>query len=421
MISQELTSSLLERFLRYVQVWTTSDSTSADKGNQPSTPNQFDLARILESELKVLGLKNVQVTKNCYVYGMLPATSGCEQTEPFCLLAHMDTVEEVSGQNVKPQIHKNYNGSKIALASGDILNPESDPALAQAAKNHETIITSDGMTLLGADDKAGLAEIMTALEYFAKNPQIPHGQIEICFSPDEETGHGMDNVPLNLIKSKYAFTVDGGHIGELETECFNAFKSEIVFTGVSTHTGTARGKLVNAVTMASNFVTNLPRNQAPETTLGYEGFYAPMTIEGSIESAKVVLFLRDFDSEGMKKRKALVESLADSTALSFGGKAQVLHTQQYLNMKDGFKERADIIENLVTAYKNAGVEAVFTPIRGGTDGSRLTEMGIPCPNIFTGGHNYHSRTEWASLEQMNKAVEILINLCENIKSEGKNA
>jgi len=421
MISQELTSSLLERFLRYVQVWTTSDSTSADKGNQPSTPNQFDLARILESELKVLGLKNVQVTKNCYVYGMLPATSGCKQTESFCLLAHMDTVEEVSGQNVRPQVHKNYNGSKIALASGDILNPESDPALAQAAKNHETIITSDGMTLLGADDKAGLAEIMTALEYFAKNPQIPHGQIEICFSPDEETGHGMDNVPLNLIKSKYAFTVDGGHIGELETECFNAFKSEIVFTGVSTHTGTARGKLVNAVTMASNFVTNLPRNQAPETTLGYEGFYAPMTIEGSIESAKVVLFLRDFDSEGMKKRKALVESLADSTALSFGGKAQVLHTQQYLNMKDGFKNRADIIENLVTAYKNAGVEAVFTPIRGGTDGSRLTEMGIPCPNIFTGGHNYHSRTEWASLEQMNKAVEILINLCENIKLEGKNA
>lgn len=413
MSTKELTSSLMERFLRYVQVWTTSDSASADSGAQPSTQNQFDLARILEGEMKSLGLKNVQVTDKCYVYGVLPASKGMEKLEPFCLLAHIDTVEEVSGKDVKPQIHEHYDGSRITLKSGDILDPATDSALALAAKNHETIISSDGTTLLGADDKAGVAEIMTALAWFAENPQIPHGEIEVCFSPDEETGHGMDNVPLSLIKSKYAYTVDGGHIGELETECFNAFKSEVVFTGVSTHTGTARGKLVNAVTMAGSFVTNLPRHQAPETTLGYEGFYAPMTIEGSIESAKVVLFLRDFDIDGMKRRKALVETLAKSTAESFGGKAEVCHTQQYLNMKDGFKKRPDVIEKLVTAYKNAGVEPVFTPIRGGTDGSRLTEMGIPCPNIFTGGHNYHSRTEWASLEQMQKTVEILINLCKN--------
>lgn len=406
-------SLLLERFLRYVQVWTTSDSVSADSGAQPSTQNQFDLARLLESELKSLGLQNVKVTDKCYVYGFLPAYSGMENLEPFCLLAHIDTVEEVSGKNVKPQIHEHYDGSKITLASGDILNPETDAALALAAKNHETIITSDGTTLLGADDKAGVAEIMTALAYFAENPEAKHGQIEVCFSPDEETGHGMDNVPLNLFKSKYAYTVDGGHIGELETECFNAFKSEVVFTGVSTHTGTARGKLVNAVTMAGAFLSSLPRHEAPETTEGYEGFYAPMTIEGTIESAKVILFLRDFNIENMKKRKALVETLARSTAESFGGKAEVLHTQQYLNMKDGFKNRPDVIENLSAAYKKAGVEPVFTPIRGGTDGSRLTEMGLPCPNIFTGGHNYHSRTEWASLEQMQKTVEILINLCQN--------
>ena len=408
----ELQSSLSERFLRYVQIWTTSDSVSADSGVQPSTVRQFDLAHLLESELKSLGLENVQVTEKCYVYAKLPATAGCEEAEPFCLLAHIDTVEEVSGEHVKPRIHKNYDGSKIILDSGDFLSPESDSALALAAKNHETIITSDGNTLLGADDKAGVAEIMTALSYLVQN-KIPHGQIEVCFSPDEETGHGMDNVPLNLIKSKYAYTVDGGHIGELETECFNAFKSEIEFTGVSTHTGSARGKLVNAITMASNFVTNLPRQQAPETTMGFEGFYAPMNIEGSIESAKVTLFLRDFESEGMERRKSLVESLARVTAESFGGKAKVTHTQQYLNMKNGFKERPDVIEKLVAAYRAAEVEPVFTPIRGGTDGSRLTEMGIPCPNIFTGGHNYHSRTEWASLEQMEKATEVLIYLCRN--------
>jgi tripeptide aminopeptidase len=413
MIEKELTSSLLERFLRYVQVWTTSDSNSADNGNQPSTQTQFDLAHILETELKSLGLEDVQITEHCYVYGRLPASKGCEKIEPFCLLAHIDTVEEVSGKDVNPQVHENYNGEKIVLKSEDVLSPENDSELALSAQNRETIITSDGTTLLGADDKAGVAEIMTAIGYLVKNPEIKHGEIEVCFSPDEETGHGMDNVPLSLIKSKFAYTVDGGHIGELETECFNAFKSEITFTGVSVHTGSARGKLVNAVTMASSFVANLPRQESPETTDGYEGFYAPMSIEGSIESAKVTIFLRDFDKSGMEKRKSMIDTLALAVSQSFGGKADVAHTQQYLNMKDGFMDRPDVIENLVSAYKKAGVEPKFVPIRGGTDGSRLTEMGIPTPNIFTGGHNYHSRTEWASLEQMEKAVEVLINLCEN--------
>ena len=384
MTNDELRASLLERFLRYVKVWTTSDSDSADKGIQPSTLCQFDLARILESELKSFGLKNVQITEKCYVYGVLEASENCVNVEPFCLLAHMDTVEEVSGKNVKPILQQ---------------------------KDGDTIITSDGTTLLGADDKAGVAEIMTAIEAVVKNA-VPHGAIEVCFSPDEETGHGMDNVPLNLISSKYAYTVDGGEQGELETECFNAFKSEVTFTGISVHTGTARGKLVNAVTMASSFVASLPRHESPETTSGYEEFYAPMGIEGSIESAKVTVFLRDFDSASMNRRKNLIETLANATSEAFGGKVCVEHTQQYLNMKDGFKNRPDVIEKLVDAYKKAGVEPHFTPIRGGTDGSRLTEMGIPCPNIFTGGHEYHSRTEWASLNQMQKAMEVLVNLCE---------
>lgn len=402
-------AALLEKFLRYVQVWTTSDSALADEGNQPSTQNQFELAKILSEELSALSLSDVQITDKCYVYGRLEASQDLKNLPSFCLLAHMDTAQDVSGKNVKPQIYENYSGQKITLASGDILDPQSDPDLALAGKNKETIISSDGNTLLGADDKAGIAEIMSALEYIIKN-KVPHTAVEICFSPDEETGHGMDNVPLNLIKSKYAYTVDGGHIGELEYECFNACKSDILFTGVSTHTGTARGKMVNAISMASNFVTNLPRQEAPETTCGYEGFYAPISMEAAVEEARVTLLLRDFDLQKMEERKRVIDSLAQASALSFGGKVKVTHTKQYLNMKEGFNNRQDVIDKLKEAYKNAGVEAKSQPIRGGTDGSRLTEMGIPCPNIFTGGHNYHSRKEWASLEQMEKAAQVLINL-----------
>ena len=329
---------------------------------------------------------------------------------PLCLLAHMDTVEEVSGENVNAIVEFGYDGRKIDLECGSSLNPENDEFLALAGKNRETIIRTDGKTLLGADDKAGVAAIMSALEYFHNHKEIEHQAIEVIFSPDEETGHGMDNVPLNLLKSKYAYTVDGGHIGELETECFNAFGSIVEFTGVSTHTGSARGKLVNANTMASSFVANLPRQMSPETTDGYEGFIAPMSIDGTIENAKVSLILRDFTKDGIESKKSLVDKIAEATAASFGGKAKTTHTQQYLNMKDGLDKNPEVVKNLVAAYKKAGVEPVLVPIRGGTDGSRLTEMGIPTPNIFTGGHNYHSRNEWCSLNQMCKVVEILVNL-----------
>ena len=230
------------------------------------------------------------------------------------------------------------------------------------------------------------------------------------FSPDEETGHGMDNVPLDLIQSKFAYTVDGGNIGELETECFNACKSEVVFTGKSKHTGTARPGLVNAASMAAFFATSLPRHEAPETTDGKMGFFALMSIEGEIEKSKVCVFLRDFEKSGMERRKKTVENLARTTAELFGGKTEVQHTFQYENMKSKMDENPRVVEKVVRAYRKAGVEPKFVPIRGGTDGSRLTEMGIPTPNIFTGGHNYHSRTEWASLEQMTKAAEILVEL-----------
>ncbi len=382
-LSEKERNDLLERFLRYVQIWTTSDGGRADRGFQPSTDRQWDFAHILEKELKDIGLQSVQISDHCYVYGFLPASKGKEACAPICLLAHMDTVDEVSGENVKPQVTE---------------------------RDGDRIITSDGTTLLGADDKAGVTAIMSALSYLQEHTEILHGKIEVIFSPDEETGHGMDNVPLNLLSSKCAYTVDGGALGELETECFNAYKSEITFIGKATHTGTARPTMVNAAVMASSFVANLPRHQAPETTDGYQGFYAAMGIQGTMEKASVSLLLRDFSKVGMEKRKAFVDLLAQTTAASFGGKAEVTHTQQYLNMKEGLEKNPCVVQNLIAAYKASGLEPVFSPIRGGTDGSRLTEMGIPTPNIFTGGHNFHSRDEWCSLNGLCSACEVLINL-----------
>ena len=410
MISEQTRNSLLKRFLKYVKTYSESNGIIADEGTIPSTPQQWNMAKILVDELKSLGLRNVKTTDHCYTYGFLPATKGYEKEKCFCLLAHVDTVDEVSGKNVKPIVHEKFHGKKIELPSGAVIDAKSDRALFESAKKFETIITSDGSTLLGADDKAGVAEIITALEYIVSHKEIEHGPIEVVFSPDEETGHGMDYVPIKNLKSEFAYTVDGGHIGELEVECFNAYKSDVVFTGVSTHTGDARGKMVNAVTVASSFVDSLPKNQMPETTFGYEGFFAPMEISGTIEKASVALLLRDFDLKEMENRKKLVTTLAETTARVFGAKVEVTHTKQYMNMKKELDKKPNVVQKLVKAYKDAGVDPVFVPIRGGTDGSRLTEMGIPTPNIFTGGHNFHSRTEWASLEQMCAALTVIINL-----------
>lgn len=409
-LSTPYTDSLLKRFLKYAQIYSESDSAKADAGEQPSTPQEWDMANALREELTSLGLEDVQTTEHCYTYARLPATKGLEGAPAFGLLAHIDTVDEVSGKNVKPIVHKDYDGAPIGLPAGIRIDPASDADLAQAGRERDTVITSDGSTLLGADDKAGVAEIMTAVEFLVRHPECPHGTIELIFSPDEETGHGMDNVPLKLLRAKQCYTVDGGHIGGLETECFNAFRSDVHFTGKAKHTGDARPDMVNAVSMAASFVANLPRQEMPETTDGYMGFYAPMELSASMESAKVSLLLRDFTKDGMERRKHIVELVAQMSAETFGGTAQVTHTQQYLNMKETMDRNPSVTEKLVAAYRATGVEPVFTPIRGGTDGSRLTEMGIPTPNIFTGGHSYHSRYEWASLRQMVCATEVLIQL-----------
>lgn len=400
---------LLNRFLKYTKIWTTSDSANADAQIFPSTENQQIFAQNLKEELSSLGLENVQVTEKSYVYAILKATEGFENSPSFCLLSHLDTSEEVSGKNVNPQVFENYDGSLISLENISI-DSSGDEELSKIANTGDTLIMTDGTTLLGADDKAGVAEIITAVEFLIQN-KIPHGDIEILFSPDEETGHGMDFVPLNLLKSKHAYTVDGGSQGELETECFNASSATVTFFGKSTHTGTARKqKMINAVMMASKFLENLPHTEFPETTDGYEGFFAPIEISGSVEKAQVYILLRDFEESGIEKRIFQIKKIAESVEFATGGKVSVQIKEQYKNMKNALEKSPETVELLKKAYENAGITPDFIPIRGGTDGSRLSEMGIPTPNIFTGGHNFHSRFEWASLNQMTQAVNVLINL-----------
>ena len=398
--NQDFKKKLQERFIRYVKIWSESDGKAADEGVFPSTERQFDFARILEEELKSLGAQNVELDKNCYLYAYIPGTENSSdnknhnenqnQASSVLLMAHMDTVDEVSGKDVNPQIAKNP---------------------ADFTDESDTIITTDGTTLLGADDKAGITVIMTALEYLNEHPELPHSAFEIMFSPDEETGHGMDRVPLEKIRSKCAVTVDGGDLGEMETECFNAFASTVTFTGKAAHTGNAReSHMVNAVSMASAFVNQLPHTMTPETTDNFQGFIAPMSINGTIESASVELLLRSFNMEEIEKEKKIITAVAEAAALSFGGKAEVTFKQQYLNMKEKLLQSPEITERLTKAFNLAGVPIVNKPIRGGTDGSRLTEMGIPTPNIFTGAHEFHSRNEWLSLNQCCKSADVIVNL-----------
>ncbi len=404
----ELSTALLDRFVRFARIGSQSDMVKADAGVFPSTESQKTMAKALVKELESLGIE-VSMDENYYVIARLPASPGLEGKESFGLSAHYDTAGDAPGDNVNPLIHRSWGGTPIALPGGFTLDPAKDAELASCVGH--TIVTSDGTTLLGADDKAGVAGIITMAEYLLAHREIPHGPIELMFSPDEETGHGMDRVPLAALRSKSFYTVDGGQEGELETECFNAWKAELTFTGIALHTGHARGRMVNASSMAAAFLSSLPAQESPEATDGYYGFYAPIRIEGGIESAKATLFLRDFTREGMERRIETVKTLARAIEARFnGGKVTVETAMQYLNMKEKIDAAPDILGRLERAAARSGVSTYLKPIRGGTDGSRLTELGIPAPNIFTGGHNYHSRTEWASLEQMTKMALTLIEL-----------
>ena len=403
---KQLETLLVTRFLNYVRHDTESDR---DIEKTPSTPGQWELARVLRDELLALGLNDVKITDQCYVIARLPPSAGKESAPCIGFLAHLDTASDVSGKDVKPQLIENYNGGKIELAGGNCLDPYMEPDLA--AHKGKTIIHSDGTTLLGADNKAGIAEIMAAVEYLVKNPQTEHGLIEIIFTPDEETGKGLPDFPLGEIKSAACYTMDGGPMGEIESECFNAWKADIEFTGKVIHIGAARGRFANAALMASTFAVLLPRTESPEATDGYYGYYCPMEISGDLEKTNLEVFLRDFDSEGMKKRLASLETFAKTVEAQFAGGKVVVKTQpQYYNMKSRIDEKPDVLEKLKQAMTNLGIEWRLKPIRGGTDGSRLTELGIPTPNIFTGGRNFHSRLEWVSVSEMCAACKVILEL-----------
>ena len=403
---KEFTGLTVPRFLNYVSFWTTSERGNSDT---PSTPGQWDLAKVLKAELSALGLGDVIVTDHAYVIAHLPATPGMEKAPVIGFLAHMDTSEEVSGKNVNPRIVEQYDGKPIYLSDGSCLDPALEPALG--SQKGKAIIHADGSTLLGADDKAGIAIIMGAAEYLLKHPEIPHGQVDIIFSPDEETGKGLPEFPARELKAKACYTLDGGGLGELEWECFNAWAAKVEFQGIAKHLGTARGGMVNACLMASVYAAMLPRNESPEATDGYYGYYCPLSIQGDVENAALEVYIRDFDRKEGERRVAALETYARAVEAQFpGGKAVVSSKEQYRNMKEKILARPEVVEKLRMAYNNCGVEIIEKPVRGGTDGSRLTEMGIPTPNIFTGGRNYHSRLEWLSVPEMAASCRVVAEL-----------
>jgi len=411
----EYEKNLVERFLRYVRIETTSDP---DAGKIPSTECQWDLLRLLEGELKEAGASGISLDKYGYLIARFPSNVEDRDDVPVIgFMAHVDTSSDVSGRDVKPQIIEDYDLGVIPLGdSGLSLDPSEYPALLN--RKGDTLITTDGTTLLGADDKAGIAEIMTALHYLKDHPEIPRAGIEVVFTPDEETGKGLDRFDPGWLESRCCYTMDGGELGEIETECFNAAGFEAVFKGRVIHPGTARGKLVNALSMAGTFLSLLPGAESPEATDGRYGYYAPTDLKGSMDKAFLKGIIRDFDGNVLERRAEALKTFAGAVESKYpGGKVILEVKKQYSNMYEYIKKDPLVVDLLEKAVSVSGISPVRAIIRGGTDGSRLSEMGIPTPNVFTGGHNYHSRFEWASVYSMVKAAEVIVNLAELWSSE----
>lgn len=396
-----------ERFLRYAAIPTRSDP---DSTATPSTDCQFSLARLLADELTALGLTNVRVTDNCFVYAALPATPGLEGQPCLGLIAHMDTAPDYPGEGVKPQLHPDYDGGDIVLsATGAVLSPARFPSLN--GLKGKTLITTDGSTLLGADDKAGVAEIMTAAAWLLAHPEIPHGKIRIGFTPDEEIGRGVDFFDVKRFGARFAYTVDGGFEGELEYENFNAASARIVVQGRNIHPGYAKDKMINALQVACEINSLLPAVQRPEHTQDYEGFYHLVGLSGTVEKASMEYIVRDHSRELFEEKKRF---LADAVALlsrKYGeGTISLTVKDQYYNMREQVEPYPEVIGKAMQAMREAGVEPIVRPIRGGTDGARLSYMGLPCPNLFTGGMNFHGKFEYCSLDTMGRAVRTILNL-----------
>ena len=403
--------SVVDRFLRYVRIDTQSD----EKGQHcPSTEKQKDLARLLTRELKELGLADITMDDHAYITATLPSNSKKEfPTVGF--IAHMDTSPDMSGTNVKPQIVKGYDGSDIILNKENNikLSPEDFPELKQYIGSD--LITTDGTTLLGADDKAGIAEILTAMEYFILNPGVEHGTIKIGFTPDEEIGRGADLFDVEAFGADFAYTIDGGQPGELEFENFNAALATISFKGRNVHPGTAKNQMINSMYLATQLMNLLPANERPEYTTGYEGFFHLIDFSGSVEESEIRYIIRDHSKELFDKKKKMIETAVDFINSQFKEERAILVLKdQYKNMKDKIEPHFHIINLAEEAIIAAGVKPIIKPIRGGTDGARLSFMGLPCPNVFTGGHNFHGKFEYIAIQSMEKAVETIKNIIKAI-------
>ncbi len=408
----EWREKLVTRFLKYVKTYTESEA-FLDKF--PSTDRQWDLANYLVEELKQIGLEDVSIDENGYVFGYVPSTVDHE-VPTIGFVSHMDTSPDFSGENVQPQIWENYDGGDIKLNESMILSPNEFPELSQY--KGQTIITTDGTTLLGADDKAGVAEIVTAAEYLIAHPEIKHGRIAIGFTPDEEVGRGADFFNVEKFGAEWGYTMDGSEIGELEYENFNAASGIVTIKGKSVHPGYAKNKMINAANLAMEFASQLPNDEVPELTDGREGFFHLAKITGSVTEAKMVYIIRDHDMEQYEARKALFLQIADDIQERFDHeviKAEV--SDQYFNMIEKVKEKFQSVEIAEQAIKDCGVTPNIMPIRGGTDGARLSFMGLPCPNIFAGGHNFHGPYEYVPVESMEKATEIIVRIAE-LTAEG---
>jgi tripeptide aminopeptidase len=403
-----MTTSALERFLRYVVVDTRSDEQSA---TVPSTPGQLVLLRQLVSELRAMGIVDAAVDEHGYVMATIPATT-TRDVPVIGFIAHVDTSPEMPGANVRPILHGRYDGRDLVLPDDPsaVLRTSDDPALAKQI-GHD-IVTASGLTLLGADDKAGVAAIMAAVEYLVAHPEIPHGAIRIAFTPDEEIGRGADHFDVVRFGAVCAYTVDGGSVGELESESFSADAMTVTFKGFNTHPGYAKGRMINAIKLASEFITRLPKDSmAPEVTEAYDGYVHPYQVHASVDRTSVKVLIRDFVTAALKEKEAWVEKLAhDVVAAHPGASITIAVEESYRNMREVLDRWPVVVDNARVAMRRAGVEPVERPIRGGTDGSRLSFMGLPTPNLFAGEHNFHSRLEWVSSQDMDKAAEVIVHL-----------
>ncbi len=405
--------NIKDRFLRYVQIDTQSDPESQ---STPSTEKQWQLARLLAEELKEIGMEEVSLDENAYVMATLP--SNVDHEVPVIgFIAHFDTSPDYSAEKVKPQLHENYQGQDLLLNEEEniLLSPSyfEDLLLYKG----QTLITTDGTTLLGADDKAGIAEIMTAMEHLIAHPEIRHGKIRVGFTPDEEIGRGAHKFDVEKFGADWAYTMDGSQVGELEYENFNAAGAVVTIRGKIVHPGYAKGKMVNSMLIASEFIAGLPRHEIPQETEGYEGFFHLQQMKGAVESTRLDYIIRDHDLERFKKRKKLMLSLAEEMNHKYGEKTVSVELKdQYFNMREKVEPVIHIVKIAEEAMKELGIKPIIKPIRGGTDGSQLSYMGLPCPNIFAGGHNFHGRYEYVPLESMIKATEVIVRIAEKTAS-----